>query len=705
MDSWERIAALRSRVLARKDRGVDMFVAPDAVVSARSFRQSEGLDSWQVRRGLCTRDRLSALRFEFDELELLAGRLNPARSEGTEADYEEAEEYLKQFPPPPGQTGHCELDLDPILSIGIDGIRADIQRRMDAASGDVADTYQSFLYALDGFSRMIENAADAAQSAAEDASPERQAELRAIEDSCRRIAHEPPATFRDAIQILWFAIFSVMHAEQIGLVVPGRLDRTLYPFYAADVARGALNRDEAQELIECLYLKVNDYVSDGLAMSVMVGGRDAEGADITNDLSYLCLEAVRRTGLIYPTVGVCWHEGTPADLVELAIDLIGHGYSTPAFFGDATIQHGLKELGVPDNQAHHYINSTCVEITPARGSNIWVASPYFSMCRILLDEIAHQVSAPSPAPDFESFRRSYLDRLARLIEEAVAEQNGMRRTRAEHGRKPLQSVFTRDCIARGRDIDDGGALYNWVECSFVGLANMADSFHVIREEVFGQNRLSLEELKAILDAGFEGHEPERVRFLQGYPKYGQDYAEVDALFGETVAFVQAECAKHVLEPDDSPFVPGAFCWVMHERLGAECGATPDGRNAGVPFADGCGPAQGRETCGPTAAILSTTSWDHSPMIGGLAYNMKFNSTFFASPQGYDSLRDLLLTFLRRGGFETQINVVDTKTLKKAKAHPEDYRDLVVRIGGYTDYFARLSPQMQDEVIMRTEFTG
>jgi trans-4-hydroxy-L-proline dehydratase len=414
---------------------------------------------------------------------------------------------------------------------------------------------------------------------------------------------------------------------------------------------------------------------------------------------------VRRTGLIYPTVGVCWHEGTPVDLVELAIDLIGHGYSTPAFFGDATIQQGLKALGVPDDQAHHYINSTCVEITPAGGSNIWVASPYFSMCRILLDEMAHQVSTPSPAADFDSFRRSYLDRLAHLIKEAVEEQNEARRVRTECGRKPLQSVFTRDCIARGRDIDDGGALYNWVECSFVGLANMADSFHVIREEVFEQGRMSLEELKAILDAGFEGHEPERMRFLQGYPKYGQNSSEVDALFGETVAFVQAECAKHVLEPDDSPFVPGAFCWVMHERLGAECGATPDGRLAGVPFADGCGPAQGRETCGPTAAILSTTSWDHSPMIGGLAYNMKFNNTFFASPQGYASLRDLVLTFLRRGGFETQINVVDTETLKEAKAHPEDFRDLVVRIGGYTDYFARLSPQMQDEVIMRTEFTG
>jgi formate C-acetyltransferase len=142
---------------------------------------------------------------------------------------------------------------------------------------------------------------------------------------------------------------------------------------------------------------------------------------------------------------------------------------------------------------------------------------------------------------------------------------------------------------------------------------------------------------------------------------------------------------------------------MHEVLGSQCGATPDGRKAGAAFADGCGPAQGRERHGPTAAILSTTSWDHAPMIGGLAYNMKFSSSLFRGPEGYAGLRDLVLTFLRRGGFETQINVVDLETLENARKHPDDYRDLMVRIGGYADYFTRLSPAMQDEIILRTEF--
>jgi len=160
-----------------------------------------------------------------------------------------------------------------------------------------------------------------------------------------------------------------------------------------------------------------------------------------------------------------------------------------------------------------------------------------------------------------------------------------------------------------------------------------------------------------------------------------------------------------MEPDGSPFVPGGFVWIMHERLGRETTATPDGRRRGTPFADGCGPAQGREKCGPTAAILSTTSWDHSPMIGGLAFNMKFSRSLFRAPEAVERLRDLILTFLRRGGFEVQVNTVDREVLKAARENPEAYRDLVVRIGGYTDYFTRLSPEMQEEVMMRTQYEG
>jgi len=697
-----RTTVLRQRLLKRKDRGLSGWsLASSPVVTARSLRASEGISSWQARRGLLLRDRLSAVVFATDDLEVLAGRLDLDYREGSPEEAEEAVRYLEQYPGPPGQTGHCELHLDPLMNQGIDGLSAEIRALMEKSKGEKADTYQSFLHALEGLSQMIENAASAAEQAFLDASPGRRRELEEIAASCRRIAHVPPATFRDAVQLLWLTIMGVMHGEPVGLVVPGHLDRTLWPFFEKDAAAGRLTEEEALLLIESLYLLVNEYIPDGLAISVMVGGRDADGKDVTNPLSYLCLEALRRTALIYPTVGICWHEGTPSDLVDLAVDLIGRGNANPAFFGDETIQKGLKALGVPAAEACRYQNSTCVEITPSGSSNVWVASPYYNTCQLLLDEIAAQ--GESPAPGFDAFAEQHRRRLAAAVEEGVAQQNEARRRRQQRGRKPLQSVFTRDCIARGLDIDAGGARHNWVECSFVGLANLADSLHVIDQEIFRQRRLTFAELQDLLDSDFQDREDVRLRFLNAYPKYGQGHPQVDRLVADAVRFVTDLCARFSVEPDASPYVPGAFVWVMHERLGRKTGATPDGRRAGFPFADGCGPAQGRESRGPTAAILSTTTWDHSPMIGGLAYNMKFNTSLFRTPEGFDRLRDLVLTFLRRDGFETQINVVDHETLKKARENPEEYRDLVVRIGGYTDYFTRLSPEMQDEVILRTEF--
>ena len=711
MNADERIAQLRKRVLARKDSDAMRRAMANPVVDARSLRASEEIESWTIRRGWLTRDRLKAMRFAIDDLELLAGRLDlvdttsPDATPPEEADA--AREYLSQYRIDlPGQTGHCELDLDAVMRVGIDGVAAGIRARMDGSESD--RVYPSFLDALDGLSAMIEHAGEAVEAAMSGASDTRREELRAIAESCRRVAHVAPTSFRDAIQLLWLVILGVMHADRAWLVAPGHLDRTLWPFYAADIEQGMLTSDEALVLIECLYLLVNEYIPDGLAIPVMVGGRDAEGRDVSNPLSTLCLEALRRTKLIYPAVGLCWHDdtpsaGTPPDLTELVVDLMGNGYPTPALFGDATIQRGLRDLGVPPEEACRYMNSTCVEITPSGASNVWVASPYYNTCGSLLEEIAAQ--AEVPAPTFDAFLTQYHARLAAAVAEGVAEQNVARRERQQYARRPLQSVFTRDCIMRGRDIEDGGARYNWVECSFIGLANLADALYVIREEVYGQGRMSLATMKAVLDVNFEGFESARQRFLNGYPTYGQGDGDVDGLMGDMVQFVAETCAGFAMEPDGSPYVPGAFAWIMHERLGRETGATPDGRSAGFPFADGCGPAQGRESCGPTAAVLSVTSWAHSPMIGGLAYNLKFNSSLFRSQEGFDSLETLLLTYLRRGGFEAQVNVVDAETLKAARATPELYRDLVVRIGGYCDYFTRLSLEMQDELILRTEFDG
>ncbi len=706
-----RTLTLRSRVRERKTRIPPPDGDPREI--ARSLQASTHVQSWTLRRGLVTRDLLSGLELEVDEFELLVGRPAPDRPTGElypqwESERPAARTFLDQNYPhfyTPGQTGHCQLHFAEVFELGIDGLSERVRGLQSQSAGKEAEVYQSFIYALEGLTGLCENAARAARRGLPGSSEQRQAELEDMAAACEHIAHLPPQTFRQALQLTWLTILGCHYADRAWLVVPGHIDRTLGAYYQADLAAGRLTPELGLLLVEGLYLLINEFIPDGLAVSIMVGGRDVDGKDLTNDVSYLCLEALRRTRLVYPSVGVCWHAGTPLELTNLAVELIAAGIANPAFFGDETIQRGLQLYGVPPQESWDYINSTCVEITPVGSSNVWVASPYFSTNKLLLDEIEAQAASESPAGDFETFLDAYRSRLAGEIARAVEVENQNRLQRQQYGGKPLQSLFTRDCITRGRDIDDGGARYNWVECSFVGLANLADSLVVLNEEVYVQKRLSLQSLHQVLQANFEGYESERQRFMHAYAKYGNDCQPVDSLVGEMVQFVQAECQRYRMLPDGSPYVAGAFCWVMHEMLGRECGATPDGRKAGFPFADGCGPAQGRERKGPTAAVLSVTTWDASPLIGGAAFNMKFSASLFRSPEAVPRLRDLILTFLQRGGFETQVNVVDAQVLRQAQAHPDEYHDLVVRIGGYTDYFTRLTPEMQAEVILRTEYSA
>lgn len=610
--------------------------------------------------------RLADLDFLHTAEEPLIGRTTPKLH--TEVEGREAEEYLKKNELwTPGQTGHAEPFYDDLFALGFDGLRAK------------AAPMPSLVAAIDGIVAMIERAAEAASN-------------KEVASLCRRVAHRPPETFREAIQLVWFVMLAIQSGDRAVLVGPGRLDRRLGKFYEADLAAGRITRDKAREMIETLYLFINFYCSRGLAYAVMVGGGPC------NEVSFLALEALRKTRLVYPSVGVCWNKDTPETLKTLAVELIAEGISNVAIFNDELIRNSMTAYGVPAADAGEYINSTCVEITPCGASNVYVASPYFSLCGILLDHMKR-----STEDTYESFKAGYLERAGEEIDRAAAEQNRIRRERKARMRRPIQSLFTCDCLARGLDIEEGGARYNWVECSFVGLANLADSLTVIRREVFERKTMTLKELNALLERNFEGDEAVRQRFLNGSPKYGNGNVEADGEIPAVTAFLAERCAEQKMEPDGSCFIPGTFCWEMHQRLGAECGATPDGRRAGFPFADGAGPAQGREKQGPTAAVASVCSWNHLPMLGGSAFNQRYTAAAVASKAAREKLKQLIEVFIQRGGFETQINILDAETLKAAQLHPEEYRDLVVRIGGYTDYFTGLSPAMQAEVVIRTQY--
>jgi formate C-acetyltransferase len=272
--------------------------------------------------------------------------------------------------------------------------------------------------------------------------------------------------------------------------------------------------------------------------------------------------------------------------------------------------------------------------------------------------------------------------------------------RSLHGGDPLVSCFVNDCLARGRDVDQGGARYNWIMPSFVGLSNLADSFMAIRQFVFEERLITLAELTEALRDDFIGHEALLQRIASRVAKYGNDDDDADAMVGIIACWIVEETEKHTTFRGDR-FIPSLFCWVMHERLGSVTHASPDGRRRAFPLGDGSGPAQGRERRGPTASLLSSTKWRHEPFIGGIAVNLKLNRSLLGA-QSQAVLAGLAKTYLQRGGFELQVNAVDGATLLKARDNPAAYGDLVVRVGGYSDYFVRLSPSMQDEVIARTE---
>ena len=301
---------------------------------------------------------------------------------------------------------------------------------------------------------------------------------------------------------------------------------------------------------------------------------------------------------------------------------------------------------------------------------------------------------------FEDLTAAVLARLDERIKTNCENHCRMRTERAEVCMNPLLSCLVNDCLARGVDIDRGGARYNWIMPSFVGVANLVDSLYAVKHAVFDTKELTMEELRTALACNFEGCEPLRLRLLNGIAKYGNDLDEVDSYFGMITDHIIAECEKYTVPFSNGRLIPSVFCWVKHEQFGKVTGATPDGRPAGFPLGDGSGPCQGREMNGPTASILSSTKWAHHKMIGGVAVNMKFAKKSLG-PQSLVTMRQLVKTYLQRGGFEMQINVVDQETLLKAREYPEDYKDLVVRIGGYSDYFVKLSPEMQAEVILRT----
>ena len=594
-----------------------------------------------------------------------------------------------------GQDSHMAVDYELLLKKGINGIIADIDGYMAGACSETLEFYRACRRCLQAVTVLAGRYSDAALEMSRTA--EDPDELIRLSQICGKVPAEPAESFYEAVQSVHFITHCLSlnplrpHVQQFQL---GHPDRYLLPFYEKDIKNGAITRKYAQLLLDCLGLQINMRVPNGLSSGYMVGGRGKNGDIAANELTMMCMQVIDDIRLVYPSVGLCYTEGMPEEYLEKACELLSKGYSHPAIFNDDVITKGLISYGVTEEQSHSYIHSTCVEITPVAASNVWVASPYTNLPQILLDIMDREYASP------DELTGAYFARLDAHIKANFEEQDHERMVRAQNSMAPLLSCFVNDCLKRGTDIDRGGATYNWIMPSFVGMANLVDSFYAIKRLVFEEKRMTLCEFKAVLDKNFEGNEALRQYILNRIPKYGNDIDEVDGLFEMFSGHIVEECRKYTGIHTNGNLIPSVFCWTMHERFGKQTQATPEGRKAGFPLGDGSGPCQGRELNGPTASVLSSTKWDHHRFIGGVAVNLKLAKSSFGK-SSLNTMKALIKTYLKRGGFELQINVVDNETLKKAQRDPESYRDLVVRIGGYSDYFVKLSSEMQEEVILRT----
>ncbi len=598
-----------------------------------------------------------------------------------------------------GQDSHLAIDYDLVLNCGLNGIIEKIDYNLSICDEDKKTFYKTCKKCLEAVIKHSERHADAAKDMAKKASNEnRRKELEKISDICRKVPANPAESFYEAVQSVHFITYCLSMNplrychQQFQL---GHPDRYLLKYYKKDIQNGSITKEYAQLLLDCLGIQINNRVPNGLSSGYMVGGRDENGNIVANELTNMCMQVIDDIRLVYPAVGLCFTDGMDDIYIEKACEILSHGCSHPAIFNDDIITKGLMYYGVPENEAHNYIHSTCVEITPVASSNVWVASPYTNMPQILLELLDKEYVS------FDELLSAFFAKLDVKIKYNFENENSKRKIRCENSINPLLSCFINDCLANGTDIEQGGARYNWIMPSFVGMANLVDSLYALKNIVFEKKELSIKEFKTILDNNFEGEELFRQRLLNSIPKYGNNIDEIDCFYSTIAEHITSECKKYNGVHSNSLLIPSVFCWIMHERFGQETGATPDGRKSGFPLGDGSGPCQGREANGPTASILSSTKWAHHKFIGGVAVNMKFSKKSLGL-NSLNIMKSLIKTFLKKGGFEMQINVTDKSTLEKAAVNPEMYSDLVVRIGGYSDYFVKLSPKMQQEIILRTE---
>ncbi|NCO35769.1 MAG: hypothetical protein GW893_18150 [Armatimonadetes bacterium] len=593
---------------------------------------------------------------------------------------------------PQGSLNHKVVDYAGFLRTG----SVEMARRARALAETKQDDERDFCLAFAmGHEAMVAHAktyARECQRLVESASPERARELREIARICERVPAYPAQTFHEAVQSLWFAYMVAGDAT-------GRVDVYLNDFYAADLAAGRITPVCAQELIECLLIKLHGDVMQGVVnvssvQTMTLGGMLPDGTDATNDLTCLFLSAIRNVRLLRPTVYLRCHEQTTEDPLDLAVAMLGEGLAEPNFYGDRPIIEGLTRVGIPVEVARDYALSGCTEVvSPGRGN--WGAPNGWINFALLVDEALrdyarHNGGAP------EGMWRAIETRVDEVAQACRDNNEWLDAQRKDTGYTATLLMPT--CLERCRDIIHGGAETHLGHWEGMGLPNAADMIFAAQQ--------ATSENGSTLAAAFERldrDDPALFAWLDRLPKFGNGRPEVDGL-GARVIDMMAEALERRRTPLRSALVLGHLAGGenMHIAYGLTMGPTLDGRRKGQTLADSLVGSQGKTVSGPTAAIRSVCSLDHSRLIAGNVSTLRLSPADFATPATRKDVVAMIRTFVALGGSQLQINVIDAETLRAAQEHPDDYRGLLVRVAGYSADFTQMGKTLQDEIIARTE---
>ncbi len=573
-----------------------------------------------------------------------------------------------------------------------------------APETEPAEWYDALMIILDGIDRFGDIYSDVVRKEAdEEKDARRQQELFDISERCARVLKRPAQSFHDALQAYWFSF--VLH----GIDSPGRFDQDMGPWLENDLRKGVLTREEAQELVDCIWMKFGK----NRAWSLTLSGQKPEGGDATNELTYMALDSMRRLRIEAPNVSLRVHKDTPEELFENACELLASGFSMPAMVNDEPVIASMMERGIKKEDALDYTLVGCTQVVPrGRCSGSYEDLVINSLKCLELAfhngvdpitgiQMGPETGEPEDFVAYDDFENACFEQLDYMIHTTTEVINRQLAVVAQHYPDFYKSLLIEGCLEKGKDYRRGGALYTEGLADVLGITNFGDSLLAIKKLVYDENRLNLREFVEILDKDWDGEESLRQECLNRVPQFGNDDDEADEMTVRIFNYIN-EGYKKRDKVYGNRFGIDVVGWTGAVTHGKKTGATPDGRRRGSPLCDSIGPSQGCDKNGVTAVLQSVSKIPHNRAHGVLALNLKFGGNTFSNGDGVKKMMACVNTAFDQGLQQVQINVVDAKTLRDAQTHPEAYQSLIVRIGGFSTHFNWLSKEHQNDIIARTE---